>query len=272
MSLKSNIFLHEGVSITVGNLCDSLGKYIEYGSDLYIEIDLSGFGSLHPDIKTREQLASNIFLAFSTVSGPNATIIIPSFTFSWGKNSSGIYDVDSPTHLGLMPNWFLNQKNVIRTLDPMYSLLIKGEKARWYSEHCNDSFGKCSTFAKLHEVNAKLIGFGLNKYDPTFIHHVEQFYNENISPIDYRYLKEFKGKIKKNNELTGILRHYAFVRNLSLQGDFSYDKLSSDLIEQDLLVHEEFCNSKIYISDCNSVFDVSMSGLKGDINYFRKKT
>ena len=91
--MRNNIFLYEGKSINVQDLCDILGKYIEFGSDLYIEFNISSFGNIHPDIKTRDQLASNIFLAFSEVSGPDATILIPSFTFSWGENSDCIFDM-----------------------------------------------------------------------------------------------------------------------------------------------------------------------------------
>ena len=270
-NFKSNIFINQDRIITGNDLCECLVKYIEYGTDLYIEFNLTSFGMLHPDIKTRDQLASIIFSILYEVSGPDATIIIPSFTFSWGKDSNGIYDLKSATHLGLLPNWLLKQKETVRTIDPMYSFLIKGKKSKWYSEYCNNSFGSCSLFKKLHDRNAKLIGFGLNQYDPTFIHYVEQYFDENISPIGYRYLERFTGEIKNNNTLLEINSHQSFVRNLELSGGFDYSNLTNDLLDQNLLFCEIFFGAKICISDCESVFKTSMLGLHKDLNYFMKK-
>jgi aminoglycoside 3-N-acetyltransferase len=268
MSLKSNIFLYEGKSINVQDLCDILGKYIEFGSDLYIEFNISSFGNIHPDIKTRDQLASNIFLAFSEVSGPDATILIPSFTFSWGENSDFIFDMNSQTHLGLMPNWFLIQEHVDRSYDPMYSVLAKGKNSKFYSRKTFNSFGNDSVFAKLHEANAKLVGFGLNFFDPTFIHYVEQYFDENNSKINYRYLKEFFGKIRINNEISSLQSHKCFVRNTDFKFSSNYEKLSDELKLNKFLIEEKFCDSSIYISDGNSVFDFVISKLTKDPHYF----
>jgi aminoglycoside 3-N-acetyltransferase len=268
MSLKSNIFLYDGKSINVKDLCDILGKNIEFGSDLYIEFNLSSFGNIHPDIKTRDQLASNIFLAFSEVSGPNATILIPSFTFSWGKNSNHIFDIDSKTHLGLMPNWFLFQEDVHRSYDPMYSVLAKGKNSKYYSKKTSNSFGRESVFSKLHDSNAKLIGFGLNFFDPTFIHYIEQYFDENIAKIKYRYLKEFHGKTRINNEISSIQSHKCFVRNTAFKFNSNYEKLSHELRNNNALIEEKFCDSSIYISESSAVFDIGISILEKDPHYF----
>ena len=58
----------------------------------------------------------------------------------------------------------------------------------------------------MHEKNTKLISFGLNKFDPTFVHYVEQFFDQNIKKIKYRKRLKFKGiiKIKKKKKLKSI--------------------------------------------------------------------
>ena len=43
----------------------------------------------------------------------------------------------------------------------------------------------------MHEKNTKLISFGLNKFDPTFVHYVEQFFDQNIKN---KYRKRLKFK------------------------------------------------------------------------------
>jgi aminoglycoside 3-N-acetyltransferase len=271
IDLSSNVFLCDDRPITAGDLCDKLGVHIEPDSDLYIEMDLSRFGSLHPDIKSREQLASIIISVFNEIAGGDSTIIVPSFTFSWGFNSRGVYDLNSNTHLGLIPNWLLGHEGVIRTHDPMFSVLITGKRSRWYSEPCSDSFGKCSVFAKMHATNAKLIGFGLQKFDPTFIHYVEQYVNDNVSQIKYRYKKKFTGTIIENGNESAIKKHVTLVRDLDIDYKYNFDNLISDLLDQNKIIIENVCRGKIFISDCNSVFDIAMLGMQNDLNYFRGK-
>ena len=95
--------------------------------------------------------------------------------------------------------------------------------------------------------------------------------SENISPIGYRYLKKFTGKIQNNNTLLEINSHQSFVRNLAFSEDFDYSNLTNDLLDHNLLFCEIFFGAKICISDCESVFKTSMLGLHKDLNYFRKK-
>jgi aminoglycoside 3-N-acetyltransferase len=270
-SLDCNIFIDQDQIINGIDLYNHLKKHIKYGTDLYVEFDLSTFGMLHPDIKTRDQLASTIFEILCKVSGPDATIIIPSFTFSWVGQSEKVYDLESVTHLGLIPNWLLKQERTVRNLDPMYSVLINGKRSEWYSEYCNSSFGACSVFKKLHQRNAKLIGFGLKQYDPTFIHYIEQYFDENIRTIGYRYLKNFTGNVINSSVQFKVENHKSFVRNLELKANTDYSNLIKDLQRNKQLFCKKFLNSKIFISDCESVFNTSISGLKKDLGYFRGK-
>ena len=53
----------------------------------------------------------------------------------------------------------------------------------------------------MHQSNTKLISFGLNKFDPTFVHYVEQFFDENIKKINYRKKFKFKGIFLKKKEI-----------------------------------------------------------------------
>ena len=51
----------------------------------------------------------------------------------------------------------------------------------------------------MHQSNTKLISFGLNKFDPTFVHYVEQFFDENIK-INYRKNSNLREFLKKNKQ------------------------------------------------------------------------
>ena len=73
----------------------------------------------------------------------------------------------------------------------MFSTLINGQKADRFKSLTNNSFGIGSFFHELYKENAKLISFGLNQYDPTFVHFCEQYFDENIMKIGYRKNKKF---------------------------------------------------------------------------------
>ena len=62
-------------------------------------------------------------------------------------------------------------------MDPMFSVLIFGKNRKKYIVS-NDSFGPNSIFDKIFKENFKLISFGIDKFDPTFVHYVEQYFNE----------------------------------------------------------------------------------------------
>ena len=57
---------------------------------------------------------------------------------------------------------------------------VFGKNSKNYSKIGNDSFGKKSLFEKINNKSTKLISFGLNRFDPTFVHYVEQFFDENF--------------------------------------------------------------------------------------------
>ncbi len=265
-----NIFINKGNDISFKDFYNYLYKHVGDNSDLYIELNLANFGNLHSNIKTRDQLSSTIFSIFSMLTNKKGVVILPSFTFSWGGGNGKVFDVRSKTHLGLLPNWLLEQPETSRTLDPMYSCLVWSKKEEKYSEYCNDSFGECSIFKKMHDNNVKLISFGTNQYDPTFIHYVEQYFDENIKPYPYRSIKTFHGTIESNSIYEDMNTHKVFARNMWLTDEADYSNLTRDLLKNNLLQVKDYFGAKICISDCNSVFDTIISGLSSDITYLRK--
>jgi len=179
---------------------NNLKKYIKKNDTIYIELDLSKFGKLYKQFKSREKFLNFFFKIFVKLIGKNGNIIVPSFSYSWGKDKQ-IKNFDlfrSPCLTGAFPNYLLKYKNIERTIDPNFSCLVYGKDKKKFIDVSNNSFGKNSIFEKIHYKNAKLVSFATKTFDPTFVHYVEQFYNENIKKINYRYLKKIKGTITVN--------------------------------------------------------------------------
>ena len=89
----------------------------------------------------------------------------------------------------------------------MFSCLIYGYKSNYFLDNSNSSFGNESVFHKLYLKNSYLVNYGTRKFDPTFVHFVEEYFNNNIKKINYRKLFKFNGIINKKR---GI--HYSFMR------------------------------------------------------------
>ena len=106
-----------------------LNKYINKNDTLYIELDLSRFNKIYDEIKSRDQFLKFFLNIFKKLVGKNGNIVVPSFSYSWGKDKKNkIFDTKkSPCLTGAFPNFFKSLKNVKRTLDPNFSCLIYGK-------------------------------------------------------------------------------------------------------------------------------------------------
>ena len=263
-----NLFKFEDQSITTETFYRSLKRFIDKDDFIYVEIDLMAFGDIF-DVKIEKfDFLNEFYKLFRELVGENGHISFPSFSYSWGDdNKNKIFDVENtPGKVGIFPEFLRKNKVNCRTNDPMFSVIINGQQANKFESLQNNSFGNGSFFHELYKKNAKLISFGLNQYDPTFVHFCEQYFDENIQTIGYRKNKKFEGyMISKNKSFYSS--HYAFMRDRKIDLKFSDKKLKSDLVKSSNLEIVEIGRGKVYISDCESVFNASIKNMKNDIYY-----
>lgn len=247
-----------------------LSKSIKRNDVVYIESDLTSFRQIFLLSKTRNKFLKFFFKIFSELVGKRGTIILPSFSYSWGDDDKKkIFDIkNSKSRTGILSEFLLKQKNVYRSLDPMFSCLVIGNKKK-FLEVKNNTFGPHSIFEKLLKNNAKLVSFGLKRFDPTFVHYVEQYFDTNIKKIDYRYLKKISGLIKKNNKKYRDT-FFTFLKNRQINKSYNEKRIKKDLVKQKKLKILTICNSKIYIVDTKSFFKAGINGMKKNINYFAR--
>ena len=70
---------------------------------------------------------------------------------------------------GIFSKFLFKNRQFVRTADPMFSFLIYGKDKSKLVKINNDSFGK-SIFHKINNSKTKLVSFGINRFDPTFVH------------------------------------------------------------------------------------------------------
>ncbi len=248
----------------------NLSKYIKPGDIIYIESDLTSFRKIFLLSKSKNNFLNFFFNIFSELVGKKGTIILPSFSYSWGDSEKKkIFDLsNSKSKTGILSEFLMKKKNVYRSLDPMFSCLIIGNKKK-FLEVKNNTFGPNSIFEKLHKNNAKLVSFGLKRFDPTFVHYVEQYFDTNLKKINYRYLKKIIGIISINNKKYKDT-FFTFLRNRKINKSYFEKRIKKDLIKSKKLKTLTVCDSKIYIVDSKNFFKIGIKGMKKNINYFAK--
>jgi aminoglycoside N3'-acetyltransferase len=150
----------------------------------------------------------------------------------------------------------------------MFSCLILGKKKNYYSNNSNNSFGPGSIFEKLLIQNAKLVSFGLNRFDPTFVHYVEQFFDTNFKKINYRYLKKISGIIIKDKKRYKD-NYFTFLRKKNNKF-YNEKNIKKDLLKAKKLNWIKLLNTNIYIVKAKDFYNFGITGMKKNKNYFIK--
>jgi aminoglycoside 3-N-acetyltransferase len=135
--------------------------------------------------------------AFRAVLGPDGTLVLPAFTYSYTKDE--VFDPAStpPTPaMGTLPNALWRHPDAVRSLDPIFSVIAFGGGARELIAQAgaDDCFGPRSLYARLLERDAAMLNIGIASHS-SLIHHVEQ-----VNGVPYRSIKRFHGITRVDGE------------------------------------------------------------------------
>ena len=156
----------------------------------YIYSDFRGFAS-----EMGKNLARNEFC--SAVIKPliekNKTVIIPTYTYT----VKGVFEVlETPTRLGALNSWILQQPSVCRSEHPLFSFASLGPDASLVENCGKSAFGENSVHQRLVGKRACILHIGLPIHlANTLIHNVEQ-----SCGATYRINKCFKTRVFKNGK------------------------------------------------------------------------
>jgi len=236
---------------------------IQTGDILFIHSDIASFGKL-ASFDTKVFLGSLISI-FQKAVGKNGTVIMPTFSYSFCKNE--LFDLEqTKSTVGTLTDFFRNQKDVVRTAHPIFSVAIWGNKKETFIDVSTDSFGVQSIFDKLYQENTKIVVLGSPFYSScTFIHYIEQMYG-----VPYRYLKTFNGIIKdKEKEYEAKATYY--VRYLDSNVDLDTTLLEQALLDSRVMSKVKLGASCIMTVAAKDFYDIGMHLLKKNIYSFLKE-
>ena len=223
-----------------------LSKYLKKGDIVYLESDLTAFNNIFKNSKAKSDFLEFFFLLFKELIGSSGNIIVPTFSYSWGDDKKKkIFDIKKTNgNTGIFPEYILDNKNSTRTKDPMFSFAVFGKNKQYFTKIGKNTFGENSVYEKLHKKNAKLVSFGLNRFDPTGI----------INDKGEKYLDTFQKFLRKKNS----------------KRIYEEKNIKKILVENKKLKSIKLFGANIYIVEASDFFKYGLIGMKKNRNFFVK--
>ena len=238
---------------------NKIKSIIPKGSTIYLEIDLIKLKDFFYK-KNHKFVLEFLLNEFKKIIGKNGNLIVPSFTYSWGKDKKKkFFDIKKTLpETGIFPNFLFLKKETLRTRDPMFSFLILGKDKKKLSKIGKNSFGEGSLFDKINKDKTYLVSFGLNRFDPTFVHYVEEYFDRNYKKINYRFSKKYSGSFKEDNRFKKDF-FYSFSRNLKLNMFYNEKKIKKILLKKNKLKIINFYSFNVFIVLAKDFFNEVIS-------------
>ena len=237
---------------------------VEKGDTLMVHADLAKFGKLG-EITNRSDFANVFVDAFLEVLGPEGTLLVPTFSYSFCNRE--IFDVkNTPSTVGLFTEELRKRKDACRSIHPIFSVAAIGAKAaELTTDLSQNSFGEGSVYDKLLKLeNSKYLIFGVDYFACTLVHHIERQVG-----IPYRYVKEFAGTIINENH-TFEDKYEFFVRHLDSEVNPSFDKIEKRLLDRGLMKEVKLGEGKIQMVFNSDIYKEGLAGLEQDQWFFLK--
>ena len=194
------------------------------------------------------------------VLGDTGTLIMPTFNFDFCKGEP--WDVrTTPSHMGAMTNMVREHPDSKRVFHPIYSFAILGKRAEFLTkDRYKSSYGANSLFAKLRQVDAKIMVIGLRYTDSmTFFHHVEE-----MEGVDYRYMKEFRGLVTDEDGNTYEDTFSMLVRDIDQGVITEVDPMGDLLEEAGVITVRMIGEAKVCLMKANSVYEFTAKEMRRD--------
>ena len=235
---------------------------INKGDTIFVHSDVAVFGK--PCTFDWNFLLGSLTNAIKETVGKNGIIIMPAFSYSFCNNED--FDVENTKSIvGVLTEYFWKQLGVSRTTHPIFSVGIWGKNKERFLNVGKDCFDDNSIFGKFHRANGKIVFFGAPFQSLTFLHYIEQKHG-----IPYRYIKTFKGKIKKGNKIYDDECTY-LVRYLDKNVVTDLSRLEKHLLNKGLMKEVKIGAGKILMIKADVLFKEGCKLLDKNIYFFLKE-
>lgn len=193
------------------------------GATLMLHSRLFGLGRLGA-VLDKDLLADGFIDAVLAVLGPEGTLLVPTFSFSFCK--TGLFDVDAtPSEMGTLTERARKRPDARRSGHPIYSVAAFGREAERYLAASDATcFGPDSPFDRLHQASEEgeqviLAAMGLDNPAEaiTYSHYLEE-----TAGVPYRYHKTFSGVVRRGQTERQVATAF-YVRDLERNVEMDWE-------------------------------------------------
>ncbi len=226
---------------------------VEQGDTLLVHSSYKSFGGVEGGPQT-------VIDTLLDVLGEEGTLIMPTFNFDFCKGKP--WDVRStPSHMGILTELVRQDPRSKRVFHPIYSFAILGKHADFLTrERYKSSYGANSVFAKLRQLDGKIMVIGLRYNDSmTFFHHVEE-----MEGVDYRYMKEFTGLVTDEDGNTYEDTFTMLVRDIERGVHTMVDPMGALMEEAGMITVRQIGAAKVSLMKANEVYEFTAREMRRD--------
>ncbi len=210
-----------------------------------------------------EAIATMFLRAVREVAGPDVTWLLPAFTYSYPKGE--VFDpstVAPRADMGLLSSVLWRHPDAFRTLDPIFSVIAIGSRARELTAGVpTNCFDERSVFARLIELDAAVCNIGIGSFS-TLMHHVEQKLG-----VPYRRPRCFEGvSIVDGRPRRTRISYYA--RDLDRpEHDSCWSRLDRDGRADGSVAVASLGRGEVNLVRARRMEELIVAGLERDENY-----
>lgn len=240
---------------------------IQEGDTLFVHSRLFSIGLLG-DVPGPSEIPGAYLRAFREVLGESGTIVVPTYTTSFGRHGKPFIFEESPSEMGLFSETVRTSPSAQRSLHPIYSVAALGARAgELTKDHPPWNVGFDTIWDRIYQRGGKVVGVGLPlRQCLSFIHHVEY-----LACVPYLYHKLLEGEVIVGGQPRVKERFIMVVRYLDFDVMWDLSRLEKDLQSLGLLLRASLGSSWVSVVCMRDVFDVCMKKLRRDPYYLLKK-
>lgn len=205
--------------------------------------------------------------AFQQVIGESGTVVVPTYTTSFGRFGTPFVLEESPSEMGVFSEYVRRSYQAIRTLHPIQSLAALGGKAEVLAkDHPRWNVGFDTVWDRMLKHNGKVVSIGiLPSRSMSFMHQVEF-----LACVPYLYHKILRGEVYA--EGSRIQDDFLMAARY-LQYGIGYDLTQ---LENDLEAHSAICEvplggNALWVVPLQAALEVGIKGLRKDPYYLLKE-
>jgi len=172
------------------------------GDIVFFQVSHLALGPMESGFSGRDA-CELLYSAMREAIGPEGTMLLPAFSFSFYRNENFDPQVTPSIHGAWSSSlefleYFRTLPEVVRSVDPIFSVAGLGPAAeKLLTVLPNTSYGKDCLHERLLKAGGKICGIGVGLADASFLHYVEEAVG-----VPFRYKKLFTGRVGQNGRLS----------------------------------------------------------------------